>query len=166
MSIQLSHKQTTFQKKKSEIIVVCDGLESPSNVGALFRICDAMGVKEIIFCNTAVNFNSRRLHKTSRNTHQNFLYSKSDSIGATIESLQQREYYLIGLEITANSKPLRTYHLGHDKVALFIGNEGDGISEAVLQQLSQNIHIEMFGENSSMNVIQATAIALFALTKL
>ena len=48
---------------------------------------------------------------------------------------------------------------------MLIGNEIDGISETFLKKSHQVIHIEMFGKNSSMNVVQATGIALYELTK-
>ena len=38
-------------------------------------------------------------------------------------------------------------------------------SEVLLQQSNVITHIEMYGQNSSMNVAQATAIALYELTK-
>ena len=46
-----------------------------------------------------------------------------------------------------------------------IGNERQGVSERILKQVQEVVHIEMFGKNSSMNVAQATAIALYELTK-
>jgi tRNA G18 (ribose-2'-O)-methylase SpoU len=46
-----------------------------------------------------------------------------------------------------------------------LGNERLGVSEQLLKQVQHTAHIEMFGANSSMNVAQATAIALYELTK-
>ena len=39
------------------------------------------------------------------------------------------------------------------------------MSEAILNQTNEIVHINMFGENSSMNVVQATNIALYEITK-
>ncbi|MEJ6791494.1 MAG: adenylyl-sulfate kinase, partial [Lacinutrix sp.] len=46
-----------------------------------------------------------------------------------------------------------------------IGDENFGISESILKQCDTTIHINMFGQNSSMNVVQATNIALYEITK-
>ncbi|HCY81920.1 MAG TPA: RNA methyltransferase, partial [Xanthomarina gelatinilytica] len=43
--------------------------------------------------------------------------------------------------------------------------ENFGISETVLTLSDAIIHINMFGQNSSMNVVQATSIALYEITK-
>jgi tRNA G18 (ribose-2'-O)-methylase SpoU len=45
-----------------------------------------------------------------------------------------------------------------------IGEENFGISEAVLQQMDAVVHIPMFGQNSSMNLVQATSVALYEIT--
>lgn len=164
MSLQHTHKTSKFSAKKFPFVLVCDGVQSPSNIGALFRICDAFGVSEIIFCNTEININSPRLQKTARSTQKKVSFSESINILTSIEDLKKDNYTLIALEITNDSIPLEKLSLPiHQKVALIIGNEQEGISGKVLKEASQTVHIEMFGENSSMNVVQATTIALYTI---
>lgn len=166
MTLQHSHESTDFVKKTFPIVVVCDGLESPANVGALFRLCDALGIQEIIFCNASFNIHSNRLKRTSRNTHTEVRYSFGADILSELENLQKKEYQLIALEITKSSIPIDALSEKNKKIALIIGNEQNGVSEAALKFTKIHTHIEMYGANSSMNVIQATAIALHSLTKL
>lgn len=166
MSIQLTHKNSSFLNKTFPIVLVCDGVKSPSNIGSLFRICDALGVSEIIFCNTELNINSSRLQKTARNTQKRVSYLKSEDIIATITNLEKEDYLITALEITDTSTSLENFSgSNNQKIALVIGNEQQGISERVLQKITQIIHIDMFGENSSMNVVQATSIALYSIIK-
>jgi len=161
MPSQHTHKTSTFSFKKFPITLVCDGVQSPSNIGSLFRICDALGVSEIIFCNAVINFNSPRLQKTARNTHKTVSYSTSTTILETLESLKNNGFTLVALEITDASIPLETISLPKNKkIALVIGNEKLGVSKEVLKYIPASVHIPMFGKNSSMNVVQATAIAL------
>jgi tRNA G18 (ribose-2'-O)-methylase SpoU len=47
-----------------------------------------------------------------------------------------------------------------------IGSEIAGISEELLKISHQIVHINMFGKNSSMNVVQAASIALYEITSL
>ena len=53
-----------------------------------------------------------------------------------------------------------TTPLANKKIALVIGGENHGISSEVLQEIDIAVHITMYGKNSSMNVVQATGIAL------
>ena len=50
-------------------------------------------------------------------------------------------------------------------IVLIIGNENHGVSDDLLRQSDIVLHIEMYGNNSSMNVTHAAAIALYELTK-
>ena len=164
MSAQHTHTTSAFSVKKFPIVLVCDGVQSPSNIGSLFRICDAFGVSEIIFCNSIINFNSPRLQKTARSTQKKVSYSESTSIVTTIEQLKKNDFTIVALEITDTSVALEKLSIQlNQKIALIIGNERQGVSKEVLQGNPLAVHIEMFGENSSMNVVQATAIALHSI---
>jgi len=166
MSLQHSHSTSPFSIQTFPLIIIGDGLQSPANVGSLFRISDAFGVSKIIFCNTSININSSRLVKTARNTHNKVPYTISNDILSEIKKLTQEGYEILALEITNDSLPLGKLSVhSSEKKALIIGNESTGISEDLLGMASQVFHIPMFGTNSSMNVVQATAIALYELTK-
>ena len=167
MPNQLTHTSTDFPTKNFPIKIVCDGLQSPANIGALFRISEAFGVSEVIFCNAEINFASSRLRKTARNTNKVVPYRVSEDISEEIDTLKKEGYKVIALELTDESIPLDKVELSTEgKIALVIGNEQHGVSKAMLEQVLQSIHIPMFGKNSSINVTQATGIALFNLTKL
>lgn len=166
-SLQLSHGTTKFKERHFPITIIADGLKGPANVGALFRICEAFGVEHILFYNTEPDLRSNRLLRTSRNTHQQVQFSVSKAIKSEIASLKEQGYTILALEITNRSKPIQEFTTVLDrKLALIIGNERIGISQDLLLQADQELHIEMFGKNSSMNVVQATAIALYSLTKI
>lgn len=166
MNQQHSHQTTPFSEKKHRLTLICDGVSSPANIGGLFRLCDAFGVEMLIFCNAEIDLSSPRLRKTARQTQLLVPYKETPDISNFITELKTENYHIIGLEITSESIPIQQLQLPKDsKIALVVGSEQHGISEATLTKLDQAIHVEMFGANSSMNVTQATAIALFELTK-
>jgi tRNA G18 (ribose-2'-O)-methylase SpoU len=164
MAVQLTHIDTPKSPISFPIILVCDGVQSPANVGAIFRICDAFGISKIIFCNAEINFYSPRLQKTARNTHLYVSYSEKANTLPTIEELKSDGYTIVSLEITDSSKSLEKLpKFNNEKIALVIGNEKQGVSEEVLNTSDWCTHIEMYGKNSSMNVVQATSIALYSI---
>ncbi|WP_114490857.1 TrmH family RNA methyltransferase [Candidatus Ulvibacter alkanivorans] len=166
MALQHTHDTTPFASKTVNLIVLCDGLSGPANIGGLFRLCDAFNVNEIIFCDSNFDTSSRRLQRTARNTVDNVPYRHSNAIVSEIEQLKQQGYQVLCLELAKNSVPLSSIELSKtEKSVLVLGNEQSGISEAVLQKADKILHIEMYGQNSSMNVVQAAAIALYSLTK-
>ena len=163
--LQHNHDSTPFSERKNTIVVLCDGLQSPANIGAIFRLCDAFGVAEVIF-NNSIDLSSNRLRRTARNTENTVKHSIVEDLETTLLEFQQKKYTTLALEISENSVPLATISkLKIENLILIIGNERRGISENILEKANHSIHIEMFGTNSSMNVAQATAIALYELTK-
>ena len=161
---QLSHKESNYSEKIFPIILICDGLKSPSNIGGVFRVCDALGIPEIIFCNSQINFNSPRLQKTARNTQHYVSYSENKNTLNAIINLKDNGFKIIALEITDSSESIENLSLfDNQKIALIIGSENEGVSDKVLTNSDLCVHISMYGRNSSMNVVQATSIALYSL---
>lgn len=161
MVVQLTHTAFPYQDEKFPLLLLCDGVNGPANIGGLFRISDAFGVSGIVLRDAGINFNSGRLVRTSRNTIKKTPYKIVDSIVSELHQLKANDYLIIGLELTTNSIPIETFKCSVDsRVALIIGGENHGISNEVLQELDAVVHITMHGKNSSMNVVQATGIAL------
>ncbi|WP_299677385.1 TrmH family RNA methyltransferase [uncultured Dokdonia sp.] len=161
---QLTHDNHTTKVVATEIILICDHLKGPANIGAIFRLCDAFQVSEIIFSGVAIDINSNRLKKTARNTQRMVRFRESENLAITLEKLHTASYTSIALEITAKSIDIKQFDTSKlHKIALIIGDENYGVSATVLEKVHHTLHIPMYGDNSSMNVAQATAIALYAL---
>ena len=82
-----------------------------------------------------------------------------------IKNYKEAGYRVIALEITEESVPL--YKLKNDNnqhTVLIVGSERHGITKELLDLSDEVYHIEMYGQNSSMNVVQATSIALYEIT--
>lgn len=163
--MQLEHKDIQFERKTFPIILVCDNIYFQQNIGSLFRISEAFGVKKIIFIGKNIPLNLRKINKTSRSTHLHIPYSIIEESKDALDYLLKNNYEIISLEITDTSKPLKEVYIpAAKKVSLVIGSERNGICNEILTISNQTVHINMFGENSSMNVVQATSIALYELT--
>lgn len=158
---QLTHKTTLQREEKFPLVLLCDGVIGPANIGGLFRISDAFGVSEIVFSDSNINFSSGRLKRTSRNTSKKTAYKVTNSIISEIVRLRSEGFMMVGLELTTHSVPIETFECSPGRrIGLIVGGENNGISKEVLQELDVIFHITMYGKNSSMNVVQATGIAL------
>ena len=161
---QLSHETTPLQSGDFPFVLVCDGITSPANAGSLFRLCDALGIRHLYFCNSNLNFESSRFKRTARSTETNIPFTANLTSLEVLSRLEENDFYLVGLELTTTSIPLSTFDVKSiKKIALVLGNERSGISQQVLEKIKETIHIPMHGKNSSMNVAQAAAIAAYSL---
>jgi tRNA G18 (ribose-2'-O)-methylase SpoU len=162
--LQLTHDTSIFKKQKFPITLVCDNVTNAPNIGSLFRIADAFGINELIFCGSKSPI-GKRMTKTSRATEKFVNYRKETDMQSILNELKDSNHQLIALEITENSKPISNFKIELSKpIALIIGHENFGISENIIKQCDTVVHINMFGNNSSMNVVQATSIALYEIT--
>ncbi|MFV0565377.1 MAG: TrmH family RNA methyltransferase [Flavobacteriaceae bacterium] len=163
--MQLTHYNTKFKPKKFPITVVAHQVTNAPNIGSLFRICDAFGVEKLVLCGQHIAF-GRKAIKTARATEKTVTYAIETETLPIIKNLKTEGYQIIALEITNNSTPVHQFKISTNKpIALIVGDENFGVPEEILNLSHHIVHIDMFGQNSSMNVVQATNIALYEFTK-
>ncbi|QCE43104.1 TrmH family RNA methyltransferase [Psychroserpens sp. NJDZ02] len=163
--MQHTHYTSNFKQQQFPITVICENVTNAPNIGSLFRACDAFGIETLIFCGSDIPL-GRKMTKTSRATEKVVNYQVVDSALEVVLQLKKENYAIVALEITTNSQPLHESVFNNNQpIALVIGDENFGVSEAILQLSDTIAHIDMFGQNSSMNVVQATSIALYEITK-
>lgn len=163
--MQLKHEENQFKQTQFPITLVCDNIYFQQNIGSLFRIGEAFGIEKIIFLGKDIPLTPRKINKTSRSTHLHVPYTVFEENDTLINYLKENDYEIISLEIALTSKTLKEVIVPtNKKIALILGSEINGISDELLAISNQIIHITMFGQNSSMNVVQATSIALYEFT--
>lgn len=163
--MQLNHYNTNFKQQTFPITIVCQNVTNAPNIGSLFRTSDAFGVKELVFTGTEIPL-GRKMTKTSRATEKVVNYQVVEDAFGFISNLKKEGHQIIALEITDNSVGLHKFSFNlKAPIVLVIGDENFGVSDHILSISDAIIHIDMFGQNSSMNVVQATSIALYEMTK-
>lgn len=165
MPQQKTHYTTDNNKHNFEIVLCCNGISSPANMGSLFRLADAFGIQKIYFDSYDMDISSARLRRTARATEKHIPFESEVDLYSKIEALREDDFQILGVEITEKSVALNKANFSKTKVALVLGNEALGISESLLELCDTHLHIDMFGLNSSMNVAQAAGIALYEITK-
>ena len=163
--MQLDHYTSIFKKRKFPITIICDNVINAQNIGSLLRASDAFGIEKIYFCGSNIPI-GRKMTKTSRATEKVVDFEVAENAFNIIKEFKNKGFQIIALEITSNSKAITEVSFtNHQPIILVIGDENFGISDDILKLSDNTIHINMYGQNSSMNVVQATTIALYEITK-
>lgn len=138
------------------IIVALDAIRDPGNLGTIIRLCDWFGVRQLVCSvDTADCYNPK-------------------VVQATMGSIARVEVQYVNLSEYIQNSDLPVYGgvlEGENVYAsvlpksaiVVVGNEGNGISEEIIQQLTHKITIPQFGatqQTESLNVATATAILL------
>lgn len=167
MSLQQHHQDYYPAQSSTPLYLVCDQITSPANLGSIFRSADAFGVHHIYLYRMSEELlQSKRLRRTSRSTDTKIEYRHVEDLDELRTILDERNVTPIALELTHSSKSLATFDALSDKsVALIVGNENFGICESVLTLTRLHFHIDMYGQNSSMNVAVAASIAMYHIRK-
>ncbi|MGY6648113.1 TrmH family RNA methyltransferase [Wenyingzhuangia sp. IMCC45574] len=163
---QLDHTDIVNSKKTFPLVVLGDEIRTPQNIGMCIRACEAFGVERFYQSVNSPDTNNRTVQRTARNTEKKLPVTSYTDIVEASKQLKNEGYTIIALEITDKSKSLHQYNFTqHGKIALIIGSERFGITPEVLELVDSSIHIPMFGNNSSMNVVNSLSVSLYEITK-
>ncbi len=162
-----------------DLILIAHNIRSIHNVGSLLRTAECLGIKTVYLTGYTpypkVKNDPRLPHlakkidsqmaKTSLEAEKFLNIVPGLSLEKCVSELIEQNYSIVGLEQTNDSLDLKDYQ-PTNKTALIVGNERYGLDEEALQLCQQKIEIPMRGKKESLNVVQATAIAIYKLTYL
>lgn len=164
--LKLSFDDHQSSSLKYPLSILADNITLSKNIGALFRLCDSLGVEHLYLSGKTSSTPDAKRSKVSRSTEKSVAHSVNVDALQTIGRLKNNGYSIISLEITKHSKSLREFDFNtEEKICLILGDEAKGVSDELLAASDHCIHIPMLGMNSSMNVINAASIAVFEITK-
>ena len=166
MHRQQHHGEHRPTVRRFPLCLLAHRLSSPDNIGSLFRLADALGLEKLYLSGSSPHPPHRRIHRVARATDRVVPWQRVQQPLPLIQQLQQQGYRIISLERTTASTDLEDFHLpAGDRVCLIAGAERHGVEQALLDASDQCVHIGMQGQNSSMNVAMACAIAAYHITR-
>ena len=146
--------------EKSEItnkLLILDAVQDPGNLGAIMRSANAFGFKTIVLGEGSCDIYNPKVIRSSQGAifKLNFINA---NIVSFLDKIKDFDVYgtsvINGIELDKVKK--------NEKIAIILGNEGNGISKAVFDKLNKNIYIPM--ENTeSLNVSVAASIIMYKL---
>lgn len=145
-------------------IVILDHLEDPHNLGAIIRTCEAAGILGIIIPkDRSVDINSTVM-KTSAGALENVKIAKVTNLVSVIDDLKENGYWIVGTSLDGNIDYRDVDYTG--KIALVIGNEGNGMGKAVADSCDYLTKIPMYGKINSLNASVAAGIMIYEMISL
>ncbi len=147
-------------QKKFDLYIILDNLRSAFNVGAIFRLCDAMRVSGLFLCGYTASPPHIKLEKTSLGTISFVPWKSFTTALEAVRYLHNKSIPVWAAETTSHSK---SYHLEPipQQVGVVFGNEALGVSEEVLSECDCLIEIPTYGFKNSLNVATACSVIGF-----
>ena len=145
------------KKELSNKLLLLDGVQDPGNMGALMRSAKAFGFDTIILGDGCVDIYNDKVIRSSQGAifKLNFINAYLPDF---IKSL--KDYSVYGTNVI-NGISLENVKKSQ-KMAIVLGNEGNGISKEVFDVIEKNIYIPM-DDTESLNVSVAAGIIMYSL---
>lgn len=142
-------------------IVVIDGVVDTTNIGAIFRSAAALGVDAVLLTPTSCDPLNRRAVRVSMGSVFLVPWTR---LSAPVGSLSELGFRTVAMALTDNSVAIDDEKLmSEDKLAIIMGNEGNGLAPCVINTADYVVRIPMSHGVDSLNVAAAAAIAFWQL---
>lgn len=149
--------------EQSGIVVMLDQVTDPHNVGAILRTCAAFQVTALVTTARHSAEASGVLFKAASGAYEHVPFVKVTNLARAMEELREAGFCLVGLDSEAEvtlGKVDKTPPL-----VLVLGAEGKGLRELTRKNCDVVAKLDFSGAIRSLNVSNAAAIALYALTR-
>jgi len=154
------------QVARDGVMVLLDQVTDPHNVGAILRSCAAFAVTALVATARHSPEGSGVLWKSASGAAETVPFVKVTNLARAMEELRGYGFTLVGLDSAAEmtlDAAARTSAPG--PVALVLGAEGKGLRKLTRDSCDTVAKLALPGALQSLNVSNAAAVALYALTR-
>ena len=151
--------EAAAEKGEAPLIVICDELSDPHNLGAIMRSAECAGAHGVIIPKRRSVGLTATVAKASAGAIEYMKVARVTNINNAIAELKEKGVWVFG---TAAEGSIPMYKADLTiPAAIVIGNEGDGMSQLVRKNCDVMVHIPMKGRITSLNASAAASILLY-----
>lgn len=144
------------------LILVLDQVTDPHNIGAILRSACAFGAAGMVLQRKHAPLLDGALAKTACGALEHVPVAYETNLSRTIGVLKEHEYFVYGLD-ERGTLSIDQLNAG-GKTALVLGAEGPGLRHLIKEHCDALVRLPMAGAMPSINVSNAAAISLYALS--
>lgn len=145
------------ERGEKPLIVVCDGIEDPHNLGAVIRCAECEGAHGIIIPERRACGLTPAVSKASAGAIMHMAVAKVPNIAQVIEKLKENGVWTYAAEADGQDFYETDFSSG---VAIVLGGEDSGVSRLVRERCDYAVSIPMYGKLNSLNVSTAASVLL------
>lgn len=141
-------------------VIILDRLQDPGNLGTIIRSAVAFGFNTLILSDDTVDLYNPKVIRSTQGMLFN-INIKRCNIKDEISSLKEKDYLILGTRVDGGTN-VKGYTV-NKKFALVIGNEGQGVSDDILELCEDYLYINMEKKCESLNASVAASILMYEL---
>ena len=147
------------QRGEAPLMVVCDEISDPRNLGAIIRTAECAGAHGVIIPKRRSAGLTAVVGKTSAGAVAYLPVARVPNIAALLKDLKKQGVWVFGTAAEGTTSLYQADLKG--PAAIVIGSEGDGMTRLVRENCDFLVSIPMKGRISSLNASAAAAILLY-----
>ena len=144
---------------QAPLIVICDELSDPHNLGAILRTAECAGAHGVIIPKRRSVGLTATVATASAGAVEYMKVARVTNINNAINELKEKGVWIFGTAAEGSVPMYKADLTG--PAGIVIGNEGDGMSQLVRKNCDMLVHIPMSGRISSLNASAAASILLY-----
>ena len=145
------------ERGEAPLIVLCDGIDDPGNLGAVIRCAEGAGAHGVVIPKRRSVGLTAAVGRASAGALEHMAVARVPNIAAAIDTLKKEGLWVYGAE--AGGQSCRETDM-KGPLALVLGSEGAGLSRLTKEKCDFIVSIEMYGKVNSFNVSCASAVLL------
>ena len=151
--------QTAADRGEAPLLVICDEISDPHNLGAILRTAECAGAHGVIIPKRRSAGLTAIVAKTSAGAVSYMPVARVANIPSLLKDLKKQGVWVFGTAADGNTTLYNADLKG--PAAIVIGSEGDGMTRLVAENCDFLVSIPMKGQISSLNASAAAAILLY-----
>ena len=150
-----------FARDRGEqpLILVCDGLTDPHNLGAVIRSAETAGAHGVVIPKRRSVGLTATAAKASAGAIEHIGVARVTNLAAAIDELKENGVWVFGADAGGDKQLYEADFAG--AAAIVIGSEGNGLSRIVHDKCDFIVSIPMKGKVNSLNASAAAAVLLY-----
>ncbi|HEY9740944.1 MAG TPA: 23S rRNA (guanosine(2251)-2'-O)-methyltransferase RlmB [Coleofasciculaceae cyanobacterium] len=141
------------------VLLVCEGITDPHNLGAIIRTAEAMGAQGLVIPQRRAVGVTSTVMKVAAGALETFPIARVVNLSRALEELKAAGFWIYGTNAGAG-KLLHTVEF-KGPVALVVGSEGNGLSLHTQRECDVLVSIPLQGKTPSLNASVAAAMTLY-----
>lgn len=150
--IELAH-----ERNEKPLIVICDSIEDPHNLGAIIRCAECAGAHGIVIPKRRSVGITPTVYKSSAGAIEHMLIAKVSNINTTVSQLKEKGLWIFASEAGGTPYYETDFNCG---CGIILGSEGNGVSKLLKDNSDYIVSIPMYGKVNSLNVSTAASVIL------
>ena len=146
------------QKGEAPMVVICDRITDPHNLGAIIRTAECAGAHGVIIPKRSGAPVNDVVAKTSAGAVEYMNICRVTNLARTIDELKEKGFWITGAHMDGDIM----YNVDlKGSIGIVVGSEGEGISRLVTEKCDFLASIPMSGRVNSLNASVAAGILLY-----